>query len=228
MNNEKGTIVKSLVKGLSILKHIMNSKTETSIVDLQSALNYNISTIHHQLSTLIAMGFVSQNSKTKKYTIGPELFSYGLLYNESEAYLKRIDPILAESVLKSGETTNLFVNNQEEIVCIRGIESHCLLKANLQIGRRLPLKRAAAGRVFLEPNQDSQFINQKIRYEVEENVLDPSVTAIAVPVVINHEVRFSLCSIMPTSRVLEGTYEKIAENLYQTSLKIAEAFGNQA
>ncbi len=222
--NNGGTIIKSVQKGLNILKFIMNSNDEVSIQDIEQRYGYNISTIHHQLKTLSDSGFVSQNKKSKKYTIGAELFSYGLLHGDSESYLKRLDPLLAEAVLKTGETTNLFVRSNQEVICIRGVESHCLLKANLQIGRRLPITDAAAGRVFLPPDKKTMYLKNKLRYEVEENVLDPSVSAVAVPIIINEEVQYSLCVILPSMRVLDDTIETVAKILHETSKKIIDSF----
>jgi DNA-binding IclR family transcriptional regulator len=223
--NNCGTIIKSVQKGLNILKFIMNSNDEVSIQDIEEKYGYNISTIHHQLKTLSESGFVSQNKRSKKYTIGAELFTYGLLHSDSESYLKRLDPLLAESVLKTGETTNLFVRSNQEVLCIRGIESHCLLKANLQIGRRLPITEAAAGRVFLPPDNNTRYLNNKLRYEVEENVLDTLVSAIAVPIIIDEEVQYSLCVILPSMRVLDGTVEAFAKILHETSKKMIDLFG---
>jgi DNA-binding IclR family transcriptional regulator len=78
--------------------------------------------------------------------------------------------------------------------------------------------------VFLPPDKKTRYLKNKLRYEVEENVLDPSVSAVAVPIIINEEVQYSLCVILPSMRVLDGTVETIAKILYETSKKMIDSF----
>jgi DNA-binding IclR family transcriptional regulator len=222
----KGTIIRSVQKSLEILKIIMHSDTEVSIQEIQSALDYNISTLHHQLKTLLDAGFVSQNKTTKAYSIGLELFTHAILFNEPALYLNKIDPILQSCSNQIGETVNLFIEKNHEVICIRGVESTKILKANLQIGRRLPKDQTAAGKVFnvfMDSSKRTDDHEYNLGYISEVNEYDEMISAIAVPVYSkDRKLTFSLCSIMPSSRVDISQFDAIASILKSTSAQITE------
>lgn len=145
---ESGTI-KSVKKGLILLKKILNTADEVGIGDLEKEVGYSPSTIHHMLKTLKMQGFVSQNRETKKYTIGPELFNIWIKQNNMDSYFYRSFPVLQDIVAKFEETTSLFIRREDEAICMIGKESHHTLKASLRIGRRIPLHCTATGKAFL-------------------------------------------------------------------------------
>lgn len=223
---QNGTIIRSVQKSLDILKIIMYAGTEVSIQEIQSLTNYNISTVHHQLKTLMDSGFVSQNKITKHYSIGLELFIHGMLFSETTLYLNKIDPILQSCSDRIGETVNLFIEKNHEIICIRGIESSKILKANLQIGRRLPKDKTAAGKVFTAFNnlEEPRFSDvHRLGYTTEVNEFDDMISAVAVPVFSkDHKLTFSLCSIIPSSRIEPSQFEQIASILKEGADRISE------
>lgn len=238
-----GTRVRALQKGLEILKYIMNADREVSIQEIQTAVGFNVSTTYHQLNTLIDAGFVTQNRTTKLYGIGLELYLHGMIHYESENYLRRLDPILEECMQQTGETTNLFVCKENEVICVRGVESDQTLKASLKIGRRLPVQETAAGRVFLafstaaeclkrssnKSEVHPQLTPDKITayrangYVTESDEYDPMITAIAAPVFSAHEdLIFALCTILPSSRATDEATENIARVMKEGAMRIAE------
>lgn len=157
---DSGTI-KSVKKGLILLKRIINTAEEVSLGELEKEVGYNQSTIHHMLKTLKMEGFVSQNRETKKYTIGPELFNIWIKQNNMDSYFYRSFPVLQEVVSTFEETTSLFIRREDEAICMIGKESHHTLKASLRIGRRIPLHCTATGKAFLA-YLDRDTVNQII------------------------------------------------------------------
>ena len=171
--DEKG-IIKSLQKSLILLKTIMSSPGEVGIIELQKICGYNTSSIHHALKTLMLEGFVSQNKRTKKYTIGPELFNIWVKQNKLNNYIYRAYPILEETVSEIGETTSLFIQREHESICVIGKESSHMLRAFLTIGRRIPLHCTATGKVFLanmDPNKLDEIIYQSDLKEYMPNTI---------------------------------------------------------
>jgi len=238
-----GTRVRALQKGLEILKYIMNADREVSIQEIQTAVGFNVSTTYHQLNTLIDAGFVTQNKATKLYGIGLALYLHGMIHYESENYLRRLDPILEACMQLTGETTNLFVCKENEVICVRGVESDQTLKASLKIGRRLPVQETAAGRVFIAFSNKADSLNhpskktdlypqltpEKIAiyradgFITEIDEYDQMITAIATPVFSDHgDLIFALCTILPSSRATNEAIATIARVMKEGATRITE------
>ena len=238
-----GTRVRALQKGLEILKYIMNADREVSIQEIQTAVGFNVSTTYHQLNTLIDAGFVTQNKATKLYGIGLALYLHGMIHYESENYLRRLDPILEACMQLTGETTNLFVCKENEVICVRGVESDQTLKASLKIGRRLPVQETAAGRVFIAFSNTAEGSNHTTKkidvhpqltsekivsyrangFITEIDEYDPMITAIAAPVFSDHgDLIFALCTILPSSRATNEAIATIARVMKEGAIRITE------
>lgn len=156
---EDNGLIKSVQKSLKVLKIIMYSTEEVSLSDIEKILGYNSSTTHHLLKTLIAEGFARQNPKTKKYGLGSEIFLSWLSNRGFEKIFERTEPILQECVDITNETTNLFIRDYDEVICVAGRESKQTLKAYLMIGRRLPMTCTAAGKAFLAYMEESEVLS---------------------------------------------------------------------
>lgn len=244
-------LIKSVQKSLKILKYIIDANDEVNLSDIEKSLGYNVSTIHHLLKTLQEEGFISQNRITRKYDIGPEIFFAWLGGRKPEKYFSRVTPILEECVKATGETTNLFIRDDDEAVCITGCESQYTLRAFLQIGRRIPLACTAAGKAFLVnltyedlkklmgrtgfkkylPNtstnleelmKDLEHSRQR-GYTLEVDEFEDMITAIGVPVFDhNGKVICAISNIAPSVRATEEKISFIAEELIKASQKITE------
>jgi IclR family KDG regulon transcriptional repressor len=155
---DKG-LIKSVQKSLKILKVIMDATDEISLTDIEKLLGFHSSTTHHLLKTLMEEGFVSQNAKTKKYSVGPEVFLSWISHRHPEKYFNRVVPVLDECVSITDETTNLFIRDEDELICVAGSESKQILKAYLMIGRRIPIPCTAAGKVILAYMEEPEILS---------------------------------------------------------------------
>lgn len=249
-NNSTG-LIKSVQKSLKILKYIIDANDEINLSDIEKNLGYNSSTVHHLLKTLMEEGFVSQNKATKKYDIGPEIFFAWLGGRKPEKYFSRVTPMLEECAQATGETTNLFIRDDDQAVCITGCESEQTLRAFLMIGRRIPLTCTAAGRAFLmnleyedikgivnrsaieknfsiAPTNPEELLKEleasrERGYTIEIDEFEEMITAVGVPVLDHNErVICALSTIAPSVRVDEKRMLLIAKELMHTSRKITE------
>ncbi|MCQ1529048.1 IclR family transcriptional regulator [Lutispora saccharofermentans] len=246
MTNKAGNggsgLIKSVQKSLKILKYIIDADDEVNLSDIEKALGYNVSTVHHLLKTLMEEGFVSQNKITRKYDIGPEIFFAWLGGRKPENYFSRVTPILEECVQETGETTNLFIRDDNEAVCITGCESKYTLRAFLKIGRRIPLTSTAAGKAFLVnlrpedlkkylPNtsKDLERLSKELEdsrvrgYTLEIEEFEDMITAIGVPVIDhNGRVICALSTIAPSVRIDKEKIDLISKALINASNRITE------
>ncbi|MCL4514506.1 MAG: IclR family transcriptional regulator [Firmicutes bacterium] len=143
------TVIHSVHKSLRLLKYIASAEREVGIAELQRQFGFSSSTIHHLLQTLMLEGFVSQNTATKKYEIGPEFLYMTMAHKHFEKFFARALPILGEIREETGETTILFIQSGVEAVAVLGQESAKTIRARLRIGRKIPLHCTATGKTFL-------------------------------------------------------------------------------
>jgi DNA-binding IclR family transcriptional regulator len=249
---DSGTI-KSLRKGIILLKKLLNSDEEISIGELQKEVGFSQSTTHHLLKTLKIEGFVSQNTITKKYTIGPELFNIWLQQNKLYRYFYRSLPVLEDIESRFEETTTLSIRREHEAIVVIGKESHHTLKASLRIGRRIPLYCTAAGKAFLAyldretinqiiyrtglnkylPNtitlpdklfEELEAIKQRgVAIELEE--FEDMINAVSVPIFNDYnEVVLTLTVIAPITRLNDKKIAAVIPYLKEKANEIEEVF----
>ncbi|NPV43584.1 MAG: IclR family transcriptional regulator [Firmicutes bacterium] len=250
-----GGIIKSVQKSLRILKYIMNSPREVSLSDLEREFGYNTSTIFHLIKTLMQEGFVSQNKVTKKYDIGPEFLFYWFAYKQPGKFFNRVLPLLEKCANSTGETTNLFIRDGDEAVCLIGSESKQTLKAFLMIGRHIPLPCTAVGKVFLAFTDEQEALKtiqrvglkkympntiieidkllEDIRgvrdrgYALEREEYEEMITAVAVPVFDKeNNLISSVSTIIPTIRASNEKIQEVILNLTDISGKISNILGD--
>jgi len=250
-----GGIIKSVQKSLRILKYIMSSPNEVGLSDLEKEFGYNSSTIYHLIKTLMQEGFISQNKATKKYDIGPEFLFYWFAYKQPGKFFNRVLPLLESCVNTTGETTNLFIKDGDEAVCIIGSESRQTLKAFLMVGRRIPLTCTAVGKVFLAfmdemealktiqriglkkymPNTITEIeeLMKEIRgvrkqgYSLEREEYEEMITAVAVPVFDkSNNLIASISTIIPTIRASDEKIREVISTLIDVSGKVSSILGD--
>lgn len=252
MSENGNGLIKSVQKSLVILKYILNSPGDVSLIDLENNLGYNGSTMHHLLKTLIHEGFISQNVANKKYGLGPELFRFLLNNQQSQKFFDKAYPFLEDCAKITGETTNMFIRVENEAVCVIGSESQQTLKAFLMIGRRIPLTCTAVGKVFLAfmpehevrdlikkagleqylPNTitDIELLLDDLRktrergYSIEREEYEEMITAVAAPVFDDHgEVIAAIANIAPSIRTDEDKIKENAAVLINIAEQISKA-----
>lgn len=250
MAKNNHTIIKSVQKSLKILKHIIYSPGEVALAELEEEFGYNQSTIHHLLKTLSLEGFVSQNAKTKRYDIGPELLNIWLMYRKGEDYFMRAYPVLKEIVNRYGETTNLFIREGEKAICVIGEESPKLLKAHLMLGRTIPLHCTAAGKAILAYLPEEEVVSMyrdgmdkymensitdlnllleelaRVRergYSIEKEEFENLIHALGVPILNqNNEVIAAVSMVAPKMRLTDDKMPEIGEYLVEKAKEISE------
>jgi DNA-binding IclR family transcriptional regulator len=149
-NEERqGETVQSVVRALTLLDALGDSRGEVGVADLSKQVGFHVSTTHRLLATLIAQGYARQNPETGRYALGAKAFHL------AESYLGQLDlrravrPTLERLSHETGETANLVILEGREALYLDKVESPQSLRIFSRIGRRAPLHCTAAGKVLL-------------------------------------------------------------------------------
>ena len=152
----QGETVQSVVRALTLLEALADSRGEVGIADLSKRVGYHVSTTHRLLATLLLQGYARQNPETGRYALGAKAFHL------AESYLGQMDlrrvvrPVLERLSQQTGETANLVILDGREALYLDKVESPQSLRIFSRIGRRAPLYCTAVGKVLLAPRSRAE------------------------------------------------------------------------
>ena len=143
--------VESVIRAAKIIENLAEAGSEKSLVEIAREVKLHIATTRRLLLTLKHVEFVKQNQENKKYALGLKLFLIGKSLNSSlDLRLRQISlPYLKELMEKSGETTNLIIEDQDQAVYIEQVECNNYLRTANKVGSRAPLHCTAVGKIIL-------------------------------------------------------------------------------
>lgn len=148
--------VRSLTRALSIMRNLAERPGGMSLTEVAEASGLPPSTTHRLLTTLEAERFVRPDSQGGVWRIGVAAFFVGCAFARSRDKLSMTRPFLSRLMEMSGETANLFVESDGEVVCIGQIESRHAMRAITGVGGRVLLHASGAGKALLAHSDASR------------------------------------------------------------------------
>jgi len=146
--------VQVLERAMALLDALGSANREVGPAELAGILHLHKSTIHRLLKVLEGYRFVRRNPQGK-YDLGLKLFELGNMSVSRFSLPRRAEPFLKEVVRETGETAQICVLNNIQMVSIANADAPWLLRA---IGHRGQLHSSASGKAFLaflpRPAQD--------------------------------------------------------------------------
>ncbi|KQV34957.1 MULTISPECIES: HTH-type transcriptional regulator BhcR [unclassified Rhizobium] len=126
------------------------------LTDLADQSGMAPSTVHRLLTSLAQHGMVSHDAETGAWTIGVKAFEIGTAYLRFRKLGTISRPFLKSLMESSGETANIGIEDQGDVVFISQFESHAPMRAFFRPGRRGPIHASGIGKAILSTWQDSR------------------------------------------------------------------------
>jgi len=146
---ERGGGVQSVERTLDILEALVELGSEVGLVEISQAVTLPLATVHRLLGTLIQRGYVKQNRQNRKYALGFRALQMGSDMRQRFSLRLEARPFLQRLMQRSGESANLAVLDEGEVVYIDQAQSSRILRMFTQIGNRLPAHSTGSGKVML-------------------------------------------------------------------------------
>lgn len=239
-------IIGSIVKAVEVIEFIANSDTGAGVTEISRGLNYGVSSTYHILNTLKECNIIEQDNKTKKFKLGLKLWQIGMIAYEHNPISITMRPYLRKLKELTGETANLTILDNYQIVYIAQVESDKLVRMFTKTGATAPLHCTAAGKIFLAYKDENirNFILDKIDltkytentivskeelikeldlirergYGFDNEEREIGVSCIGAPVFdLNNEVIACITISGPTSRFTEEKKEKWIKDVLMVS-----------
>jgi IclR family transcriptional regulator, acetate operon repressor len=144
-----GGQVQSLVRGLTLLERLAQSRGGVSLTDLAQRVGLAPSTAHRLLNTLEGMGFVQQRGELGLWYVGANAYTVGCAFLQERDIVAQSHPHLRALMSASGETANLGVMVEGRIVIVDQVQSHQMMRMLAPLGSRAPAHASGAGKAIL-------------------------------------------------------------------------------
>lgn len=172
------SLIASVEKAFRVLAAFDQKSQYLSLSQLAEATSLTIPNVQRLTHTLVTLGFLVKDTRSKKYSLTPRTLDIGYRYLQANPLVERAAPYLANLANRSQETANLTVLDDTDAVYIarhRGLQT---VSVNLFIGARLPAFATGIGQVmlaFLPPAEALAVLNRSSWKKFTRNtLLNPS------------------------------------------------------
>jgi len=134
----------SLTRALTLLERLSETPTGVSLTDLSYQLGIPTATVHRLLSTFEELGFVE-----RLWFVGLKAFTVGNAFLSRRDFVASARPHMHTLVDQCGETVNLGVIDDGEVVFIGQVESREVMRMIVRLGSRSPIHASGVGKALL-------------------------------------------------------------------------------
>jgi DNA-binding IclR family transcriptional regulator len=207
------------------------------------------SSTHRMLGELATLGIV-RRTEDGRYSLGPRLLYWGEAAAETFDLRALAEPAMRSLRDQVGESVHLYVRDQAMRVCIAAVEARHELRPFIQLGRPLPLRAGAAGKLLLAfadeevqrqevrrarsdaasfPNAPGARLADELgriraeRWATSVGERESGVAAAATPILDSRgRVAAALCVSGPTTRLVPGRLDEMRAPLERSAGEISD------
>ena len=153
--NAAPSSVQVLDRSLKLLD-LVASGDGAALTDLSDQSGMAPSTVHRLLTSLAGHGMVAHDTETGAWTIGLKAFEIGNAFLRFRKLGTISRPFLKQLMERSGETANIGIEDDGDVVFISQVESHAPMRAFFRPGRRGPIHASGIGKAILSSWGDDE------------------------------------------------------------------------
>lgn len=141
--------VRSLVRGLRVLECLERTRSPMRLTDLASELGVERATLFRYCATLVGLGYLHHDLRTKQYSLGVRARSLAHAANAQWPSLLLIRDFLAVAAERFRGAASLGVLEGDQVLYVERSVAGQSLNFQLSIGDRLPAARSSIGKMLL-------------------------------------------------------------------------------
>ncbi|WP_237143670.1 IclR family transcriptional regulator [Phyllobacterium zundukense] len=172
--NSAPSSVQVLDRSLNLLSIIADNDGST-LTDLADHSGMAPSTVHRLLTSLANHGMLTHDPESGDWTIGVRAFEIGNAFLRYRKLGTISRPFLKRLMDECGETANVAIEDEGDVVFISQIESHAPMRAFFRPGRRGPIHASGIGKAILSTWSDTdigQTLSGKALTHFTDHTLD--------------------------------------------------------
>jgi DNA-binding IclR family transcriptional regulator len=168
----------TLEKGLRVLELIADNAGDIGVTQLSTQLNEPVTVIFRILRTLVSLGYLNQDPRTKRYSLGLRVWELSEKAVSRLDIVETIQPILTRLTHLTGETSSLAINQGKDFLYVATVNGLQPLRAYVEPGARISLSLpTASGRTILAFSPQEvidEVLAGKLQRFTPKTVVDPS------------------------------------------------------
>lgn len=141
--------VQSVDRAMLVLETLGECQEGQCLTALSRQTGLSLTTAHRLLTTLQQRRFVQFSPSEKVWRVGLRAFSVGSAILRDSCFISRAQPFLKLLRDRTGETANLGIVDNREMIKVCRLESRTTQKAGSPIGSRIPMTRSGIGKAVL-------------------------------------------------------------------------------
>lgn len=162
-----------------LLDILAPEKDGCSVSEISERMKLSPSSVHRMLTSLRNIGYVVQDSDTKKYKIGLKILTLAVRQlNHYDIRSASIDH-MEELSRKTDNLVFLSVYQNNLVVCIETVELTSSMKFYVNIGSEMPINAAAAAQAIVAFKPDSEvdeiLNHDKFKQYTERTITSPEI-----------------------------------------------------
>lgn len=169
-----GTVL-ALDRGLRVLSFLAEHGGAT-LTEISKQADMPVATAHRILVTLESRGFAELIETSGQWVIGVQAFRTGNTYQQSFNLSEIAKPIMQELSATTGETSNLAVEDQGELVYLLQVESENPIRASLKSGTASHFHTSGVGKAMLahmdQPKLDRILATGELARQTANSITD--------------------------------------------------------
>ena len=142
-------LVPALTRGLSILQELSDQRHRLTLSEVAATLAVTRSSAYRLLFTLAHLGFVTFDSGTKTYALGPQVLRLGYGYLAARDIVEVATPHLMRLRDRTGWSAHLGELLGRDVVYLARVATRRSIASTVHIGTRLPARTTTMGRILL-------------------------------------------------------------------------------
>lgn len=148
-DGQRGSFISSLWHGLAVLEAMADGNGDVPLAALASSVQLNKTTTWRLAHTLVRLGYLRQDEKTRRFRLAPRVLALGHAYFETLDLRELANPFLRDLSARVNEMVNLAILDGDELVFIDRIRTSQIVNINLHPGSHLSLYNTALGRALI-------------------------------------------------------------------------------
>ncbi|MGB5556502.1 MAG: HTH-type transcriptional regulator BhcR [Paracoccaceae bacterium] len=149
--------IQSLDRALNVLDALAASSGMT-LTEVSEYLDQSPATIYRVLSTLEARGIVEIDPQDQAWHIGAMAFRLGSAFLRRSSVVERSRPVMRHLMEATGETSNLGIERNGDVMFVSQIETHESIRAFFPPGTLSPMHASGIGKALLSQYPEDRIV----------------------------------------------------------------------
>ena len=248
--------IKSLDRAIEVFEHLSEAQGKPLSV-IAEEMGQSPATVYRVLVTLETRGLVEFDSVEQVWFIGARAFVIGARFLRRTSLVDRARPILRKLMEATGETANLGIEKEGDVLFLSQVETHANIRAFFPPGSLSPMHSSGIGKAVLAFMDDDRLTRvldaaafeaftehtittaedlradldqTRVRgFAIDNEEKNVGMRCIAAPVFdMNSEVVAGISVSGPISRVAQDQTDRLSRAVIDASRQLTQAIGGIA